>query len=104
MRSSLISGGLAAALAGAIMMIVAASAPASAFTLSSPSLDQPLVSSNIQHVWWDRWGRWRPNRRWAWGPNRRWAGGWGWRPGYQAFVSRPWRRCWWTWRGRVCSW
>ena len=92
MRSGLISGGLAAALAGATMMIAAASTPASAFTLSSPSLAEPVLTVDIEHVWWDRWGRWHPNRPWGW---RRYY----WRPYYH-----PWRRCWWTWYGRVCRW
>ena len=67
MRSGLISGGIAAALAGATMMIAAASAPASAFTPSSPSLAEPVLAADIEHVWWDRWGRWHPNRPWGWG-------------------------------------
>lgn len=98
MRTSLIPGGSAATLAGAAMMIAASSAPVSAFTLSSPSLAEPVLQADIEHVWWDRWGRWHPNRPW----------GWGWRPWYRPYYWRPyyhpWRRCWWTWHGRVCRW
>ncbi|HKN28301.1 MAG TPA: hypothetical protein VJY34_10630 [Roseiarcus sp.] len=91
MVSRLVPGGVLAAAAGAALMIAASSSPSSAFTLSSPSLDQPVVTSDIQHVWWDRWGRWHPNR---WG--------WGWRHPY--WYHHGWRRCWWTWHGRVCRW
>jgi len=97
MRASVIPGGIAAAAAGAAMMIVASSAPASAFTLSSPSLTRLVLSANIEHVWWDRRGRWHPNHPY-----------WGWRPWYRPYYRRPyyhpWRRCWWTWYGRVCRW
>ena len=99
MVSRILSGGALAALAGAAALLLTA-APAPAFTLSSPSLDQPALSSPVQKVWWDRWGRWHPNHPWGW---RRW--GWGrpvygyyWRPG-------PVRHC---WRGRWgalhCRW
>ncbi|MGD0721247.1 MAG: hypothetical protein ABR970_09410 [Roseiarcus sp.] len=52
---------LAAALAGA-SMLAAASSAASAFTLPGPSLAQPSAQAQIQRVWWDRWGRWHPDR------------------------------------------
>ncbi len=100
MVSRLVPSGVLAAAAGAALMVAASSGPSSAFTLSSPSLDQPVVSANVQHVWWDRWGRWHPNYwRWGWRhPYRRpYWGYWG--PYYH-----PWRRCWWTWHGRVCRW
>ena len=104
MVSRLVPGGVLAAAAGAALLIAAASGPSSAFTLSSPSLDQPVVTADIQQVWWDRWGRWHPNR---------------WHPYYHRYYHpyhyyhyyhhhpyyyRPWRRCWWTWHGRVCGW
>ena len=92
MVSRLVPSGLLAA--GAVLMIAASSAPASAFTLSSPSLDQPVVTGDIQHVWWDRWGRWHPNR-WGWG----W--GWGW---HHPYYYHHWRHCWWTGYGHVCRW
>jgi hypothetical protein len=40
-----------AALAGAAMLAVSLS-PAAAFTLSGPSLQQPVVSAQIDKVWW----------------------------------------------------
>ncbi|HZZ63262.1 MAG TPA: hypothetical protein VFE63_19190 [Roseiarcus sp.] len=96
MISRLVPGGaLAAAAAGALFMFVASTGPSSAFTLSSPSLDQPVITTDIQPVWWDRWGRWHPNRR-GWGWRRPWGWGWGW--------HRPWRRCWWNGYARVCRW
>ena len=91
MRSRLIPGGLAAALAGATMIVAASSAPASAFTLSAPSLAQPVLNADVQSVWWDRWGRWHPNHHWWW-PRHYWM------------YYHPWRHCWWTWHGRVCRW
>jgi hypothetical protein len=51
-----------AALVGAAMLALSMN-PASAFTLSGPSLDGPVASAAIQKVWWDRWGNWRPNHR-----------------------------------------
>jgi len=63
MFKRVLTGGALAALAGAAMLAISASS-ASAFTLSSPSLEQPMAASNIDHVWW-RWhhrhcwrGRW----------------------------------------------
>ena len=95
MHSFLVPRGVFAALAGAAMMIAASSNPSSAFTLSSPSLSEPAVTADIQHVWWDRWGRWHPN-------------GWGRRPYYHPYYHpyyyHPGRRCWWGPYGRVCRW
>jgi hypothetical protein len=54
-------------------MLAISSAPAAAFTLASPSLAPPVAAGNVDHVWWDRWGRWHPNHPYG-GP------GWGWRP------------------------
>lgn len=68
-----------AALAGATMFMLSLS-PASAFTLSGPSLGEPVASAQIEKVWWDRWGNWHPNHRVAdpgpgySGPRRCWAG------------------------------
>jgi hypothetical protein len=92
MVSRLVPCGVLAAAVGAALMIAALSGPSSAFTLSSPSLDQPVATAGVQHVWWDRWGRWHPNH---WG--------WGWRHPYY-WHHHGWRRCWWTWHGRVCRW
>ena len=65
-----------AALAGAAMLAVSIHS-ASAFTLASPSLEQPYASGQIEKVWWDHWHHWH-----GWGPGP----GWGWH-----------RHC---WRGR----
>lgn len=93
MVSRIVSGGALAALAGAAMLAVV-SGPSSAFTLSSPSLEAPAASADIQKAWWDRWGRWHPNY---------------WRPYYRPYWGpyyRPYafRRCWWTAWGRRCRW
>ena len=64
--------GFAAALAGAAMLAIS-SAPASAFSLTSPSLERPVAAADIQHVWchWNcGWG-WHPHPGWGPGP-------WGW--------------------------
>lgn len=50
-----------AAIAGATMLSLSAS-PTLAFTLSGPSLEKPVVSAQIEKIWWDRWGRWHPGR------------------------------------------
>jgi hypothetical protein len=50
-----------AALAGATMLALSFS-PAAAFTLSGPSLADPVASVQIEKVWWDRWGNWHRNR------------------------------------------
>jgi hypothetical protein len=96
MVSRLVPSGLLAAAAGAALMIAASSAPSSAFTLSSPSLNQPVASADLEPVWWDRWGRWHPSYwRWGWHPY--------WHPYWHPW-RHPWRHCWWTWYGRVCRW
>ena len=95
MASRLVTGGVLGAAAGAALMIAVSSGPSSAFTLSSPSLDQPVVTANIQHVWWDRWGRWHPNLLEMGLASSLLAPYW--HPYYH-----PWRHCWWTWHGRVC--
>ena len=51
MVNRILVGGFAAALAGAAMLAIS-SAPASAFTLASPSLEKPVAAADIQHVWW----------------------------------------------------
>ena len=97
MVSRLLPDRALAALAGAAMMVGVSAGPSSAFTLSSPSLAEPVISADIQNVWWDRWGRWHPN---GWG--------WGWRPFYHPYywrpIHRPWRRCWWGPWGYRCHW
>jgi hypothetical protein len=81
MVDRILVGGFAAALAGAAMLAIS-SAPASAFTLASPSLEAPVAGANVDKVWWDRWGRWHPNHPY-WGP------GWGWHPHRHCWVG-PW--------------
>jgi hypothetical protein len=69
-----------AAIAGASMLALSLG-PASAFTLSGPSLERPVASAEIDKVWW----------RGGWG----WHRGWGWRGGWGA--GHCWRGYW----GRV---
>ncbi len=76
MMNRILVGGFAAALAGAAMLAIS-SAPASAFTLASPSLEAPVAGANVDRVWWDRWGRWHPGPRWGWGHRHCWRGRWG---------------------------
>ena len=78
--------GFAAALIGAAMLSIS-SVPASAFTLTSPSLEAPVVGAHVDKVWWDRWGNWHPGPRWGWGYGPGWSAGWG--PGWY-----PHRHCW----------
>ena len=79
LKSTLASTGVAA-LAGAAMLTLSMTAPASAFTLASPSLAAPVAAQHVDKVWWDRWGRWH--------------GGWGYR-----------RHCWRGYYGRLhCGW
>jgi hypothetical protein len=85
MFTRILTGGAVAALAGAAMLTISATS-ASALTLSSPSLEQPMAASHIDQVWWDRWGRWHPN---GWGPGP----GWGWH-----------RHCWRGYYGRLHCW
>jgi hypothetical protein len=67
-------------------MLALTATPSSAFTLSSPSLEQPVASAGIDKVWWDRWGRWHPNVRWV-------------HPYY--YRVSHWH-CWWNGWRRVC--
>jgi hypothetical protein len=53
MVSRMVTSGAIAAVAGATML-AASSVPSSAFTLSSPSLEQPVASADVQSVWWHR--------------------------------------------------
>lgn len=88
MLSRILTSGALAAVAGAAMLATA-STSASAFTLNSPALDRPVASADVQHVWYDAWGRWHPNRRYYapmmmaprpyyWHPHRRcWVNPWG---------------------------
>ena len=90
MVNRILVGGFAAALAGAAMLAIS-SAPASAFTLTSPSLEKPVAMADIQHVWC-RWGCGG-----GWGYHRGWGPGPGW--GYHH------RHCGWNrWGQWVCWW
>ena len=95
MMNRILVGGFAAALAGAAMLAIS-SAPASAFTLASPSLEKPVAAADINHVWCNGWGC----GGWHGGWHRGWGPGWG--PG-------PWgwhhRHCGWNrWGHWVCWW
>jgi hypothetical protein len=78
-------------LAGAVgaSMLALSLSPASAFTLSGPSLEQPVASAQIEKVWCNHWGC-----HGGWGWHHGWGGG-GWGGG----------RCWINrWGNRVCRW
>ena len=107
MVSRILSGGAIAAIAGAAML-AASSVPSPAFTLSSPSLEQPVAAAGLEPVYWHGgwhhgWG-WRHG--WGWHRGWGWHGGWhrwGWGPRYYGFG--PGWRCWWTpWGVRRCGW
>jgi hypothetical protein len=53
-----------AALAGAAMLTFSMG-PASAFTLPSPSLEQPYASAQIQKAWWHHYHRHCWRGRWG---------------------------------------
>lgn len=80
-----------AALAGGTMLALA-TGPASALTLSGPSLEQSVASAQIDKAYYYRYGY------------RGWRGSYGWRGGY---YHRGWgygRRCWRGYYGRlVCN-
>ena len=102
----MLSRGAIAAIAGAAML-AASTAPSPAFTLSAPSLEQPVVGVDVESVYWH--GGWGWHRGWGWhGGWHRWGwhGGWhrwGWGPRYYAWGG-GWH-CWWTpWGFRRCGW
>ena len=100
MVNRILVGGFAAALAGAAMLAIS-SAPASAFTLTSPSLEQPVAAADINMfgatgtaVGGCRrgWGWGRP----GWGPGL--GPGLGLAPSSLRWVTTAWGprwRCWW---------
>ncbi len=90
MFTRILTGGAVAALAGAAMLAISASS-ASAFTLSSPSLEQPMASSHIDQVRWYRHGYWGGHRHW--GPG--WGPGWGWCHRHCGYNRWGYWRCWW---------
>jgi hypothetical protein len=63
----------AIAAAGGLTMLALAQSPASAFTLSAPSLEAPVVSAQVDKVWWH--GGWGWHHHWGW--HRPWAYGYG---------------------------
>lgn len=107
MTIRILSGVAAAALAGLAFAVISAT-PSSAFTLSGQGLDRPFAAASVDHVWWDRWGRWHPNC---------WINAWGVRvcgpgPGPGPMMGPgpgpgPWmgQRCWIDrWGYRRCRW
>jgi len=87
---------IAAALGGAAMLALSMS-PASAFTLSGPSLAQPVASAQIDNICWHCGGGWHGGWHGGWGGgwHHGWGGGWG----------GGWRHCWINqWGNRVCNW
>lgn len=107
MSLKLVPRGALAATVGVTFAVVAAAGPSAAFTLSAPPLAASGASTSVERVWWDRWGRWRPNRPWGW---RRWGGpgpyGWGYPRPYGFYGAYgPVRRCWiGPWGGVRCRW
>jgi len=87
----ILTGTAIAALGGAAMLALSLS-PASAFTLSGPSLEQPIAAAQIDKVYW--------HHGWGGGWHGGWHRGWGWRgPGW------GYRHCWINrWGNRVCNW
>ena len=75
MVSRILSGGAIAAVAGAAMLAVS-SAPSPAFTLSSPSLEQPVAAAALSLLLARRMASWM-GPAWGWG----WHRGWGWHGG-----------------------
>ena len=73
-----------AALAGAAMFALPLS-PASAFSLSGPSLEQPIVSAQIDKVWWRGGYGYRGGYGWRGG-----CCGWGWGWGLGLGVGLGW--------------
>jgi hypothetical protein len=51
---NLFGGALTAAFGGVVLILAATPAPA--FTLSAPSLNQSVLNTGVEKVWWYRWG------------------------------------------------
>ena len=109
MLKSTIATASLAAFAGAAMLTLSMT-PASAFTLAAPSLAPPVASALIDHVWWDRWGRWHPGPRYGYdygyGYGNGYGHGYGFGPGYYGpGPYRGGRHCWRGYYGRLhCRW
>jgi hypothetical protein len=105
MVSRVLTGAVVSAAVGATMLAISMG-PASAFTLSAPSLENKVATSSIEQIWWHHggwhrsWG-WRRGwgyRPWGWG----WHGGWGYRPWGWGWHRR---HCWVNrWGGVSCGW
>ena len=52
MVQRLIPSGVLAAMASAAMAVAVSSSPSLGFTLSSPSLAEPVIKADIQQVWY----------------------------------------------------
>jgi hypothetical protein len=52
MVQRLIPSGVLAAITGAAMAVAVSSSPSLGFTLSSPSLAEPVIKANVQQVWY----------------------------------------------------
>src|ERR1700722_423366 len=105
----ILSRGAIAAVIGAAML-AATSAPSSAFTLASPSLEQPVVGADVQSVWWHGgwhggwhrgWGGWHGGWHRGWGYGGGWHR-WGWGGGPR-YGFAPVYHCWWGPWGRRCG-
>jgi hypothetical protein len=69
-------------------MLALSFTPASAFTLSGPSLVQPVASAQVDSVWW---------RGCGWGRCGGWGHGWGWGYrgwGFHSYYGGWGRHCW----------
>jgi hypothetical protein len=92
MVSRLVPTGLLAAIAGAALFVAASSSPSPAFTLSSPSLEQPVVSADVQDAYWGHCGGWGWHRGgywhrpWGWHRWGYWHRPWGWHAGVIGLV------------------
>ncbi len=99
MNFRIVSSGALSALAGAAMLAASAE-PSPAFTLYSPSLQAPVAAADIEHVWYDRWGRWHPNYPYYHRPYYYHPYYYGYRPYYYGYGYRPryvyprYRHCW----------
>jgi hypothetical protein len=80
-----------AAISGASMLALSLS-PAAAFTLSAPSLEQPVASAQIDKVWWH--GGWHHGWGGGWGWHHAWGYGGGWGGGGWGYGGGWGPHCW----------
>jgi hypothetical protein len=102
MFSRVLIGGIVSAAAGAAMLAISA-APASAFTLSAPSLEPQISGSNIEQAWWHHGWGWHGGWHRGWGWHGGWHHGWGWHGGWHGGWGWH-RRCWVGRWGHVHCW